>query len=196
MMALLPMWMTWLKDLQVLGIPKITTHRIKHKSARFILFYKFVGNYVVGAFGYTKMMALLKENKSTSVWDHLTMDDLVNLIFIVKNHKLSWAHAFNVKHTSREEQEKYANHNTLTTPEERVTYAPKTARFIKRIKRSFGMSVVNEEGVKYYAAAKKKWKIALHDKKQVEWLLQNCLKRVNVTGFRGVLEEEDQANKY
>ena len=66
-------------------------------------FHHFVGYYVVGAFGYTKMTALLKENKGSSVWDHLTIDDLVNSILIVKNHEDSWLHNFYVKRMPREE---------------------------------------------------------------------------------------------
>ena len=48
-------------------------------------FHHFIAHYVVAAFGYTKMMALLKENKGSSVWDFVTIDDLVNSIFIIKN---------------------------------------------------------------------------------------------------------------
>ena len=66
------------------------------------------------------MMALLKENKGTTVWNYLTVDDLVKCFFLVKNHEESWTHAFNVKRMGRKEQEKWANHKTLATPEEKA----------------------------------------------------------------------------
>ena len=50
-------------------------------------FHHVIGHYVVGAFGYINMMALLKENKGSSVWNYLHIDNLVDSIFIVKNRK-------------------------------------------------------------------------------------------------------------
>ena len=41
-------------------------------------FHKFVAKYVVGTYGYTNMMARLKEDKGSCVWDYLTIDDLIN----------------------------------------------------------------------------------------------------------------------
>ena len=120
-------------------------------------FYRFLGNSVVGFFGYTKMMALLKENKGTTVCNHLIVDDIVSFIFLAKNHEESWTHALSVKQMSREEQEKWENHKTLATPEKKAQYAPVTPRFNKKTKRKFGVSVVNEGGVEYYAAVKKNW---------------------------------------
>ena len=120
---------------------------------------------MVGIFGYTKMMALLKENKGSSVWNCLNIDNLVKSIFNIKNHNDSWACAFDMKGIGREEQEKYVAYKILSTPEERMKYAPITTKFKKNTKREFGKSMVSEEGHKYYAMAKKNWQIALGDNK-------------------------------
>ena len=131
---------------------------------------------MVEAFGYTKMMALLKENKGSSVWNFLNIDDLVNSIFAVKNHENSWVCAFDVKGMSREEQDKCAAHKTLGTPEERMKYAPITTEFNRNTKREFGMSMMSEEGHKFYVIAKKNWQIALTKKKQVDWIEETWYK--------------------
>ena len=56
------------------------------------------------------------------------MNDLVNSIFIVRNHKDSWTRAFDVTGMAMDKQEKYTAHTTLGTPKERKKYAPITRR--------------------------------------------------------------------
>ena len=116
------------------------------------------------------MMARLKEDKGSCVWDYLTIDDLINAIFIVKNHELSWTQAFKVKGMCKDEQQKYAVHKKLPTQEEREKYAPKKTRFIKRTKRIFGISTTNSKGNEYYSAAKLIWEDVIKDDQQVQWI--------------------------
>ena len=84
----------------------------------------FIAHYVVAAFGYIKMMTLLKNNKGCSVWDFITIDDLVNSIYIVKNQEDAWSRAYEINTMDRQEQQKYATYKTLDTKEERKKYAP------------------------------------------------------------------------
>ena len=53
------------------------TNQVEKTTERF---HHFIAHYVVAAFGYTKMMTLLKDNKGSCVWDFLTVDDLVNYL--------------------------------------------------------------------------------------------------------------------
>ena len=75
------------------------TNQVEKNTERF---HHFIAHYVVAAFGYTKMMAVLKENKGCSVWDFLTIDDLVNFIFIIKNQEDSWTCAYEINIMDRE----------------------------------------------------------------------------------------------
>ena len=59
-------------------------------------FHHFIAHYVVAAFGYIKMMTLLKNNKGCTVWDFITIDDLVNSIYIVKNQEDAWSRAYEI----------------------------------------------------------------------------------------------------
>ena len=92
------------------------------------------------------MMALLIENKECSVWNFLTIDDLVNAIFIVKNQEDSWTRVYEINSMDREEKQKYAAYKTLNTAEERKKYAPLTPKFKSKTKREFGKSMVSKEG--------------------------------------------------
>ena len=83
---------------------------------------------MVGAFAYTNMMAIFKENKGSSVWNYLNTDNLVSFIFIIRNHKDSWVCAFDVTGMAMDEQEKYTAHKPLGTPKERKKYAHITRR--------------------------------------------------------------------
>ena len=74
------------------------------------------------------MMALLKENKGSSVRNFLNIDDLVNSIFIVRNYEDSWACAFDLKGIAMDEQEQCTTHKPPGTPQERKKYAPITRR--------------------------------------------------------------------
>ena len=122
-------------------------------------FHHFIAHYVVAAFGYTKMMALLKENKGKSVWNFLSIDNLVNSIFIIKNQQASWTRAYNVNIMDREEKQKYASYKTLDTPEDRIKYAPIEPKFKRKTKREFGKSLVSTEGHNFYSRTKKNWQL-------------------------------------
>ena len=110
-------------------------------------FHHFIAHYVVAAFGYIKMMTLLKNNKGYSVWDFITIDDLVNSIYIVKNQEDAWSRAYEINIMDRQEQQKYAAYKTLDTAEERKKYAPLKPKFKRKTtKREFGKSMVSKEG--------------------------------------------------
>ena len=110
-------------------------------------FHHFIAHYVVAAFGYIKMMTLLKNNKGCTVWDFLTVDDLVNSIYIVKNQEDAWSRAYEINIMDRKEQQKYASYKTLDTKDERKKYAPLKTKFKRKTtKQEFGKSMVSKEG--------------------------------------------------
>ena len=109
-------------------------------------FHHFIAHYVVAAFGYIKMMTLLKNNKGCTVWDFITIDDLVNSIYIVKNQEDAWSRAYEINKMDRQEQQKYAAYKTLETEEERKKYSPIKPKFKRTTtKREFGKLMVSKE---------------------------------------------------
>ena len=170
-------------------------------------FHHFIAHYVVAAFGYIKMMTLLKNNKGCTVWDFLTVDDLVNSIYIVKNQEDAWSRAYEINKMDRQEQQKYAAYKTLETEEERKKYAPIKTKFKRTTtKREFGKSMVSKEGQFFYQKAKKNWELALDDDKQRKWITKTWYKWVDDTGYaghwkkhklstNGSISEEDQTTQ-
>ena len=121
-----------------------------------VVFHHFIAYYVVTAFGYTKMMTLLKDNKGCSVWDFNTIDDMVNSIYIVKNQEDAWSRSYEINKMDKLEQQKYAAYKTLETEEERKKYSPIKPKFKRTTtKREFGKSMVSKEGQIFYQKAKK-----------------------------------------
>ena len=88
--------------------------------------------------------------------DFITIDDLVNSIYIVKNQEDAWSCSYEINKMDRREQQKYAAYKTLETDEERKKYAPLKTKFKRTTtKRELGKSMVSKEGQFFYQKAKK-----------------------------------------
>jgi len=70
--------------------------------------------------GMTNMKAMLKDDKGSTVWEHITLEELAYPMFVIKNWEEVWRQMNEVRVMEPEERAKYyKEYKTLETTEKR-----------------------------------------------------------------------------